>query len=240
VSRAPRILALDTATEACSAALTTGDEICERYAELDRGHGERILPMIDELLREAGWSLNDLDAIAFGRGPGAFTGVRLAASIAQGLAFGAGLRVVPVSNLAALAQRGFVLHPRARQAWVAADARMRECYCGAFERADDGGARALGPERVLPADAVAVSLADLSAPAQVTIAIGRGLRVYPEVVAQTQAFAAEQEPDELPRAADVAALALIDWAAGRSVAPEQAIPVYLRDNVAQVPVTPLQ
>ena len=127
-----KILALDTATEACSVALGLDDHIIERYAELDRGHAERLLPMVDELLSEGGVSLAALDAIAFGRGPGAFTGVRLAASVAQGLAFGAGLGVAPVSDLAAVARRVIELQPGVSRILVVNDARMREVYWGHF------------------------------------------------------------------------------------------------------------
>ena len=104
-----RILALDTATESCSAALLIEGRSLAREIELERGHAERILLMIDAVLAEAGVKLAGLDAIAFGRGPGSFTGVRLAASVTQGLAFGAGLGVVPVSDLRAVAQRALGL-----------------------------------------------------------------------------------------------------------------------------------
>ncbi|HEY1492830.1 MAG TPA: tRNA (adenosine(37)-N6)-threonylcarbamoyltransferase complex dimerization subunit type 1 TsaB, partial [Steroidobacteraceae bacterium] len=100
-----KILALDTATENCSAALLVESEVTHQEALLQRGAAERILPMVDELLRSAGVSLAQLDAIAFGRGPGGFTGVRLAASVTQGLAYAAGVPVVPISDLRALAQR---------------------------------------------------------------------------------------------------------------------------------------
>ena len=99
-----RMLAIDTSTEACSAALLWSDgEVRQRFVVTERGHADLILPMIDELLAEAGCKLKDLDGLAFGRGPGGFTGLRIAAGVIQGLAYGAGLRVAPVSSLAAVA-----------------------------------------------------------------------------------------------------------------------------------------
>src|SRR5687768_4305467 len=129
-----KILAFDTATEACSVALGIGDRAVERYAELERGHAGELLPMIDAVLAEGGVTLASLDAIAFGRGPGGFTGVRLAASVAQGLAFGAGIGVVPISDLAAVAHRALAERPEAMRALVVNDARMREVYWCTFRR----------------------------------------------------------------------------------------------------------
>jgi tRNA threonylcarbamoyladenosine biosynthesis protein TsaB len=223
-----RILAIDTATEACSVSLGLGDRQLDRYVELERGHAERLLPMVQELLDEAGATLKSLDAIAFGRGPGGFTGVRLAASVAQGLAFGAGVGVVPVSDLAAIAQRVWTLRPALDRVLVVGDARMREVYWCAFRR--DVVPVPLGPELVGPESTVELPGATAS-----WAAAGRGLAAWPALAGRCEAAGAVVLPDLLPRAAEVLALARREVAAGRILEPADALPVYVRDNVAEVP-----
>lgn len=225
-----KILAFDTATEACSVALGLDDRILERYVELDRGHAERLLPMIHELLAEGGVTLASLDAIAFGRGPGAFTGVRLAASVAQGLAFGAGLGVVPVSNLAAVAQRAADLTPGARRVLAVNDARMREVYWAPF--AIDGEAKPAGEERVGPAAQVTLpDDSDGGSSGGPWVAAGRGLAAYPELAERCRQAGATVHAELLPRALEIARLARPRVAAGEILPPEAALPVYVRDKV---------
>jgi tRNA threonylcarbamoyladenosine biosynthesis protein TsaB len=221
-----RLLALDTATEACSVALAIGDRSIERYVELERGHAEQLLPMIDAVLAEGGVTLASLDAIAFGRGPGGFTGVRLAASVAQGLAFGAGVGVIPVSNLAAVAQRVRQLEPTARHVLVVNDARMREVYWATFG-ISAGDVHAAGAERVSAAAEVSV-LSDTDRWA----AAGRGLAAWPQLAERCRAAGASLHLDLLPRAAEMVMLARREVTAGRILDPADALPVYVRDNVA--------
>jgi tRNA threonylcarbamoyladenosine biosynthesis protein TsaB len=223
-----RLLALDTATECCSAALLLEGRLLTREAELPRGHAERILPMVDELLGEAGMSLRGLDAVAFGRGPGSFTGVRLAASVAQGLAFGAGLGVVPISDLQALAQRAFDEDGSVTRALVCNDARMQEVYWGCFERGGDGLALAGAPERVGPAPGVGLPPGWTAA-----AGLGRGFTAYPALRSLAGVAVRAGWDLLLPRAAEVARLAAAEAAAGRLLPPEAAVPVYLRDDVAR-------
>lgn len=222
-----KILALDTATEACSVALGIGDRTLERYVELERGHAEQILPMIDAVLAEAGLALEQLDALAFGRGPGGFTGVRLAASVAQGLAFGADLGVVPVSDLAAVAQRAALLEPEARRALVVNDARMREVYWAEYDIA--GEPRLIGEERVNAA--AAVSLPDDHS--YKWVAVGRGLVAWPELAERCRLAGATLYPGLLPRAVEILALARPRVAARQLLDPADALPVYVRDRVAE-------
>ena len=221
-----KILALDTATEACSVSLGIGDRSIDRYVELERGHAEQLLPMVDAVLAEGGISLNALDAIAFGRGPGGFTGVRLAASVAQGLAFGAQVGVVPVSDLAAVAQRVVQLSPSVRRVLVANDARMKEVYSAWFEV---GSSLVSGPESVGPA-------ADVQVPSELAepwAAAGRGLKVWPALADRCRASGAELHVDLLPRASEVLALAKLAAAAGQILDPAAGLPVYVRDRVAE-------
>jgi len=241
-----RILAIDTATESCSAALLVEGQLLQRAQRLERGHARVILPMVDELLGEAGVRLVTLSAIAFGRGPGAFTGVRLAASVAQGLAFGAGLPVVPVSDLQALAQRALNDDSAVARVLVCADARMREVYWACFERSSQSHARRSGEERVSPPAEVRLPSAWVPGgrpdsqgtaaspqPQRVgTLAgVGSGFAVYPELRSE---LGLDVVLDGLlPRAAEIAQLAVPEVGAGRFLPPEQALPVYLRDDVAR-------
>src|SRR5690242_14801803 len=186
--------------------------------------------MIDELLAAAAVGLRDLEAVAFGRGPGAFTGVRLAASVTQGLAFGAGLAVVPVSDLRAVAQRAFDADAALRRVLVCNDARMHEVYWGCFERAA-GLAVAAGDECVGPPASVVL-------PADWTVGVGgagSGFAAYPELGRTLAGRLAGPAEALLPRAVEIARLAQPEVAAGRVFPPDQALPVYLRDEVARIP-----
>lgn len=231
-----KILAIDTATENCSAALWIDGSILEREVEVPRGHAELILTMVDELLGESSMQLGGLDAIAFGRGPGSFTGVRLAASVTQGLAFGADLKVVPVSDLRAVAQRAWARAPTGRVAsphtLVCNDARMQEVYWACFNRNADDLTEPVGIERVSKCSAV--KLPDEWAGTSVT-AVGRGFAAYPELRATLGHLFTNIEDNILPGAREIATLAVADVRAGRFVLPEEAVPVYVRDDVARPP-----
>ena len=225
-----KILALDTATENCSAALLVDGRMAAREQRVPRGHAELILTMVDEVLAESRAALAGLDAIAFGRGPGSFTGVRLGASVAQGLAFGAGVPVVQVSDLMAVAQRVLCEDARISRVLVCNDARMREVYWGCFARSASGLAEPVAPERVSAPVAVRLPAPWMEAPKPV--GAGSAFAAYPELrTGLASALAATR--DALPRAAEIAVLAVPEVAAGRVVDPEQALPVYLRDDVVQ-------
>lgn len=218
------LLAVETATEACSVALLHDDRVIDRSELAPRRHAELVLPMAEELLAEAGITRGQLDGIAMGRGPGAFTGVRLAVSVAQGLALALDIPVVPVSSLAALA----VQAPRnGADVLAVIDARRGEVYAGAFRIGADGRLEPRGDERVV-------------APADVPLpggdgwnVIGSGWRAYGDALAaRLPAPPRWADGDRYPQACDVARLAAPEFAAGRGVPPEQALPVYLRDKVA--------
>jgi tRNA threonylcarbamoyladenosine biosynthesis protein TsaB len=220
-----KILALDTATEACSVALWLDGQVVLDAVELAHGHAQRILPMIDALLAAHALRLTDLDSIAVGCGPGGFTGLRLAISIAQGLALGADLPAVGVSNLAAVAQAMFDRDPAAEQVLVCNDARMNEVYTGLYRRGGDGLAVPVGAERVLSPDAVA-------APEGAAVGAGRGFRAYPQLAQRLRASLGYIDDAVLPDAGAIVRLAAARLAAGEGVAADVLQPVYLRDNVA--------
>jgi len=218
------LLAIETATESCSAALLLGNDVIERSEIAPRRHAELILPMIESLLAEAGMTRRRIDGIAVGRGPGAFTGVRLAISVAQGLALGLDVPVVPVSSLAALAQDA----PTEDLPILAViDARMGEIYAGAFRRSGTGLVEPIGEETVGHAGELVVpSREDWCV-------VGSGWSVYRDpLLSRLPREPLRADGARYPQAHSVARLAAPQFAAGHAVAPEAALPVYLRDKVA--------
>lgn len=244
-------LALDTSTEACSAALWRDGELFQRYELAPRRHAELVLPMIDAVLHEAGVDVRDCQALAFGRGPGAFTGLRIAAGVAQGIAFSVGLPVAPVSTLAALALAAARERGTGRVHVAAAiDARIGEVYWGLYRVTDpagadggdpdagDAGVRLLAPEQVIAPDAPDLALPDAD-PAVDWIGVGSGWRGGGQESASGHGPTLARRlavrgllPDRYPRAAEIAILGAGLARAGRTVSAEQALPVYLRDRVA--------
>ena len=217
-----KILALDTAANACSVALQAGEGIIERIETQPRRHAAMLLPMAEDCLAEAGIDLKDLDAVAFGRGPGSFTGLRIAASVAQGIAFGASLPVAPVSNLAAAAVAAWRKHGW-RQVLAAFDARMEELYAATY-RVDAAGLPELCGEEQLLAPAA------LAPPAGAWFGAGSGFAAWEEVAARL--CLAGCDPLIEPVARDLLGPAAALLAAGRAVSAAEALPVYLREQVA--------
>lgn len=225
-----KILALDTSTEACSVALLMDGLILEEYELTPRQHTQMIFPMVQRVLAEGGVSLHELDGIAFARGPGAFTGLRIAAGVTQGLAFGANLPVMPVSSLAALAHAVWRLRG-ADKILTALDARMHEVYWGAWRVQGEGDVRAeaAGESVSKPLD---VSVPDDTG----WFAVGSGWTAYADVLLpRFAAVLSAVDYQLLPRAHDVALIAAKQVQQHGWLPAEQAQPVYLRDNVADKP-----
>ena len=215
-----KLLAFETATEACSVALWVDGDVRERYEIAPRRHAELALPWADALLREAGIARSQLDAIAVGRGPGAFTGVRLAIAIAQGIALALDRPVVGISTLAALAMQA-----QGDRILAAIDARMGEVYLGAFERRAEG-MHLLADETVAKPESVAI-------PDGAWTCVGTGFTAGDSVLQQRlRDRIVAVDASALPHAADVARLGAAAFARGEAVAAERIDPAYLRDNVA--------
>lgn len=220
-----RVLAIDTATECCSAALLLGKQVLLRAVITERGHAEIILPMIDGLLAEAGIALSSLDGIAFGRGPGGFTGLRVAAGVAQGLAIGANLRVAPVSSLAAVAVQ--VASEAGVGTLVCNDARMGEVYWATYRR----DPTAIAPHE-LSAEVV-TSPDRVESMAGVRLVAGNAFTRHPALLERLQRTGLQYCAGLYPRADAVARMGAELLAAGKGVTAEHALPTYVRDDVAR-------
>lgn len=223
------ILALDTSSEACSAALWSEGEIIEEFEVIPRRQAAMILPMIEKVLHAGGVSTKALDAVAFGRGPGSFTGLRIAAGVTQGIAFGAGIPVVPVSTLAALALQAF---QRSGHHHVIAslDAKIGEVYWGCFH-VDGDEVQSLHDERLSLPERVVFVHPESSE--QSWYGAGTGWRLYTGELARLRETLTGCDENLLPRAGDVARLAVNLYRRGEVVAADDAAPVYLRDKVAE-------
>ena len=220
-----KLLAFETATEACSVALHVDGQVLERFEVAPRRHAELSLPWAEQLLAEAGIARSQLDGIALGRGPGAFTGVRLAIAIAQGIALALDKPLLPVSTLQTLALRAPDGAPRVL---ACIDARMGEIYAARFVR-DDAGVPQLQERELL----VAPDAFELPAGDSHWAGVGTGFAANEGVLAtRLQARLATVDAQALPRASDVLKIAVPAMQRGEGMAPELVQPAYLRDNVA--------
>ena len=216
-----KLLALETSTDACSVALRLDGETFE-WHESGVKHSSRLLPMIEQLLAEAGLALAQLDTLAFGRGPGSFTGLRIGAGVTQGLAYARELPVVPVSSLAAMAQGS-----DAARVLTAQDARMQEVYWGCYLRGRDGLMQIQGEEQLLPPEQVPIP------DGRDWVGLGSAWEVYGERMRLRLGAALAHSSPRQPQAGDIALLAEQAYAQGLAIAAEHISPVYLRDKVAR-------
>jgi len=220
------LLALDTSSVACSVAVQIGNKVVERHEEQPREHTRLLLPMIESAVKESGAALSDLDAIVLGNGPGSFIGMRIAASVAQGLAFGAGLEIIPVSSMAAVAAQVFV-EQDALEVVVAQDAHMSEVYLGIY-RLESGMPVEVVPERLQIIELIRELQDEVEGR---RLAAGFGWQRYPELLAANQHFFSATSTVLYPRATFLLGLA----ADGTAVKPQDIVPAYLRQKVAEKP-----
>ena len=216
-----KLLAIETSTEACSVAVYADGQVFARHELAPRRHTQLVLPWADELLAEAGLAKSQIDGIAVGRGPGAFTGVRLAIALVQGLALALDRPVLPVSTLAVLAMQG-----QGENILAAIDARMGEIYLGAFVRDADGLVSAAGPEVLCAPSEAPIP----DAPMQ---GVGSGFAAGDgALVTRLGEQLPEFDANALPHARDLASLAVRAWQRGEAIAADALEPAYLRDKVA--------
>lgn len=221
-----KLLAVETSTEACSVALFIDGLVKEKFVVAPRKHAKLILPMLDSLLSDAQLKPQQLDAIALGRGPGSFTGVRVAASVVQGIAFGADLPVVLVSTLAAMAQNYFKKFTT-DCVYTALDARMGEIFWAVYQKNTQGFAELIGDELVTLAEKIVL-------PKNQGIGLGSAWAVYQQQLTQRLgALVLSFESNHLPKASAIAELGAIGFKNNQAVAVEFAMPIYLRDKVAK-------
>jgi tRNA threonylcarbamoyladenosine biosynthesis protein TsaB len=219
----PAVLAIDTSGRWCSAAVLHGDRIAARRADVGNAHSEHLLAMVDEALGEASLDLRECGAIAFGAGPGSFTGLRVACAVAQGLAFGGGLRVAAVGTLDAMAAAARNESAGAGAILVAQDARMGEVYWALY---DASAARVVGPGLASP-EALRHALRDTG-----TVALGCG-NAWAAYGAAMDGLAEHVVHRDGPDAVDIARIGMDALRAGLLIDARDARPIYVRNEVAE-------
>ena len=224
------LLALDTSSVACSVAVQIGNKVVERHEEQPREHTRLLLPMIESAVKESGAALSDLDAIVLGNGPGSFIGMRIAASVAQGLAFGAGLEIIPVSSMAAVAAQVFV-EQDALEVVVAQDAHMSEVYLGIY-RLESGMPVEVVPERLQIIELIRELQDEVEGR---RLAAGFGWQRYPELLEANRKYFDDVSDVLHPRATALLGLTVAAMNSGKTVKPQDIVPAYLRQKVAEKP-----
>lgn len=220
------ILGIETSTDACSVAFATPEQTYSAFVLQPQAHAKLLLGLIEEMRLQAGVELKDITAFAFGRGPGSFTGVRIAASVIQGLAFGLDKPVLTISSLQALAQQALNKTPVAHILSII-DARMHEIYCGAYTRDSSDLAQAKAADfKCRPEELVASPLTN-------QLAVGTGAQAYMEVLSKNNPNLLFDAAVQHPRAQEVVQLAIDQLARGGTIAARDAIPTYIRDDVVQ-------
>ena len=226
-----KLLALDTSSDACSVALQLDNTISETHVLEPKQHTRLLIPMIRDLLRDAGIELGNLDAVVLGNGPGSFIGMRIAASVAQGLAYGSGLKIVPVSSMAAVAAEVMEIYSAA-EVIVAQDARMNEAYLGIYRNDDEGVPIAVTDEVLQPIEKIDGLAA---ANASELFAAGQAWEKYPALLELNRAAIAKVVDVHYPKAKYLLALGARACQLGEVVEPENLIPAYIRTKVAEKP-----
>lgn len=225
LANSPVILALDTCTELCSAALAWQDGSIAESVDAPREHSQRLLPMIENLLSQSGLKMQDIGLIAYGRGPGSFTGIRICTSMTQGLALGLDVPVIGISTLAAMAQQAITEHG-AQQVICAIDARMGGIYWAAFAQ-ESGMAKLVGIEQVSAPETMTSPFANTDK----VYCCGTGFDAYPTLLQHAENLTL-LDAVKYPQASAMLALASLGWQQGQATSVDELAPVYLRDTVA--------
>jgi tRNA threonylcarbamoyladenosine biosynthesis protein TsaB len=222
-----KLLAIDTSSDACSVALQVDEDVFEQHVVGEREHTGILVPMIEDLLRDGAIEMADLDAVVLGNGPGSFIGMRIGASVAQGISYGADLKLVPVSSLAAIAAEAIEKHG-AESVLVAQDARMHEVYVGRYRRDADGLPEAAGTEEIH-------CIGALGGLEHQHVAAGGAWEKFPQLLEDNRHWISGVLPIKLPRARFLLACGARGYRAGAAISPDALRPSYIRVKVAEKP-----